>query len=192
MVDDVGDVNQLVRFVARVDVLLEHERDEHALAFEVAEYLREMLADGFVMPAEYTQPGEHGYVMHPLHIDAEGRFSVAAAVWDVGQVTPVHSHETWGVVGIYSGTEGETKYVKPTHDGVPLQVAEDGLRWGPGEVTVCCTTDDDIHRVECVGNEPCIGIHVYGADIGSLRRRSYDPSTGEVTWFTSVWEGTDP
>jgi hypothetical protein len=41
-------------------------------------------------------------------------------------------------------------------------------------VTVCCTTDDDVHRVACGSDEPCIGIHVYGANIGALSRRRYD------------------
>ena len=40
-------------------------------------------------------------------------FSIASAVWNVGQGTPVHGHETWGVVGIYCGVEVETRYEKP-------------------------------------------------------------------------------
>jgi predicted metal-dependent enzyme (double-stranded beta helix superfamily) len=106
----------------------------------------------------------------------------------VGQKTPVHSHETWGVVGIYSGIEGESRYVKPLVDGEPLVLAESGLEWGPGQVSVCCVRDDDVHMVACVGDAPCVGIHVYGTDIGTLSRRAYDPATGEVRWFISQWE----
>jgi predicted metal-dependent enzyme (double-stranded beta helix superfamily) len=57
-----------------------------------------------------------------------------------------------------------------------------------GQVTVCCTTDDDVHAVTAVGDEPAIGIHVYGGNIGTLRRRSYDPATGSVRWFASGWD----
>lgn len=35
---------------------------------------------------------------------------------------------------------------------------------------------------------PTIGIHVYGGDIATIRRRAYDPATGEVTWFVSGWD----
>jgi predicted metal-dependent enzyme (double-stranded beta helix superfamily) len=59
--------------------------------------------------------------------------------------------------------------------------------WTAGQVTVCCTTDDDVHQVRCGGDQPVVGIHVYGADIGTLPRRSYDPQTGAVHWFTSRW-----
>jgi predicted metal-dependent enzyme (double-stranded beta helix superfamily) len=59
----------------------------------------------------------------------------------------------------------------------------------PGQVIVCCTTDQDLHRVSAVGAQPCVGIHVYGGDIGTIRRRSYDVETGDVSWFTSSWGG---
>lgn len=174
-------------FIADLELLVARESNEHRLAHEVATRLRRLLNGDFTLAPEYCRPGDHTYVMYPMHVDPQGRFSVAAAVWDVGQVTPVHGHETWGVVGIYSGIEGETRYVKPNREGVPLEIAEDDLHWSRGQVAVCCTTDDDVHRVACIGDSPCIGIHVYGADIGTLPRRAYDPVTGDVTWFTSTW-----
>jgi predicted metal-dependent enzyme (double-stranded beta helix superfamily) len=124
--------------------------------------------------------------MRPLHVAADGSFSIACAVWNVGQKTPVHGHETWGVVGIHSGVEREVGYVKPVRPDEPLQ-GRPAADWHPGEVTVCCTTDDDVHMVECGSDVPCVGIHVYGSDIGTLRRRSYDPVTGKVSWFVSAW-----
>jgi 3-mercaptopropionate dioxygenase len=177
---------RLARFVSDLEELVERERDEHRLTALVADRLRQALADGIDLPAEVTAPGTDHYVMYPLYVDPAGRFSIASAVWNVGQGTPVHGHETWGVVGIHSGTEHEVSYVKPRVPGVPL--AGDGVHdWTAGDVTVCCTTDDDVHQVSCEGDRPCVGIHVYGADIGTLRRRSYQPDTGEVSWFVSTW-----
>lgn len=181
----------LARFIAAVDSIVEAHTDERIVTQDVAARLTDLLRGGFgpfVLPREFTRPKEHRYVMYPLYVDPRGRFSIASAVWNVGHATAVHSHETWGVVGIYSGIEGETRYVKPESPGHPLVVSVAGLEWGPGQVTVCCTTDDDVHSVECVGDEPCVGIHVYGNDIGMLPRRSYDPTTGAVEWFTSEWE----
>jgi hypothetical protein len=43
--------------------------------------------------------------------------------------------------------------VAPTAS-VPLTPAGE-LLWEPGQVTVCCTTDDDVHAVAAVGTEPC-------------------------------------
>ena len=57
-----------------------------------------------------------------------------------------------------------------------------------GQVTVCCTTDDDVHSVVAEGAEPTVGIHVYGGNIGTLSRPAYDPETGETRWFASGWD----
>ena len=35
----------------------------------------------------------------------------------------------------------------------------------------------------CEANRPCIGIRLYGSDIGTLQRRWYDPDSGRVEWF---------
>ena len=180
---------RLARLVTELEQLVEREHDEHVLTGLVAERLHAALADGIDLPDDVTRPGADRYVMYPLHVDPAGRFSIASAVWNVGQGTPVHGHETWGVVGIHAGVEHEISFEKPAHPGVPL--VENGVHdWAPGEVTICCTTDDDVHQVFCSGEQPCVGIHVYGADIGTLRRRSYQPETGEVSWFVSTW--TEP
>jgi predicted metal-dependent enzyme (double-stranded beta helix superfamily) len=89
------------------------------------------------------------------------------------------------VVGIYSGAEREFRYLKEDGGG-PLTSAGAHV-WERGQVTVCCTTDDDVHAVAAVGDEPTVGIHVYGGNIGTISRRSYDPATGAVRWFTSGW-----
>ncbi|QCW49374.1 hypothetical protein FE634_01170 [Nocardioides dongxiaopingii] len=183
-----SDVPAVAALARAVEELIAQGLDEQALTAAVRAELEAALAAGFELPAEQVRPDPERYVMYPLHVAADGGFSIASAVWDVGQGTPVHGHETWGVVGIYSGVEVETRFEKPARPGVPL-VLEGTDEWGAGQVTVCCTTDDDVHQVRCGGDQPVVGIHVYGADIGTLPRRSYDPATGGVHWFTSRWAG---
>ncbi len=172
--------------VMDVDALVDEFDDEYELTRQIAGRLRDRLAAGMRLPESVTRASEEKYVMYPLYVDPSGRFSIASAVWNIGQGTPVHGHETWGVVGIYSGIEHELSFEKPEQAGVPIAQVSD-TNWKTGEVTVCCTTDDDVHQVFCGSEIPCIGIHVYGADIGTLRRRSYDVDTGEVSWFVSHW-----
>lgn len=174
-------------FVTRVEEVTAHSDDEHVITATVADALRDLLAEGFTLPESHMAAHPDHYVMYPVYVDPQERFSIAAAVWNVGQSTPVHGHETWGVVGIYQGIEHEYRYFKPKHPGEPLQRKEADLSWTPGSVTVCCTTDDDIHEVACGSDIPCIGIHVYGTNIGTLNRRKYDAVTGEVGWFVSTW-----
>lgn len=159
---------------------------ERVVTAAVAELLETALAEGLDLPAEVTAPNPERYVMYPLHVADDESFSVAAAVWDVGQQTPVHDHSVWGVVGIYSGAEREERYAHGDGDGGPLQALDTAI-WNPGQVTVCCTSDQDLHKVSCASEVPCVGIHIYGGDIGTIRRRAIDPATGNYSWFVSAW-----
>ena len=99
---DVPALAELADVVAR---LVSQGLDEHTLTRRVRDELARLLAIGFELPAATTVPDPERYVMYPLHVAADGSFSIASAVWNVGQGTPVHGHETWGVVGIHDGVE---------------------------------------------------------------------------------------
>lgn len=172
--------------VKEIEDLIINHFDEHELTSLVADQLRIALADGINLPASVTRPHTDSYVMYPLHIDPTGRFCIASAVWNIKQETPIHSHETWGVVGIHSGVEHEISFKKPQEGEIP-EPRDKPNDWKAGQVTVCCTTDNDVHKVNCGSSVPCVGIHIYGADIGKIRRRAYNEATGKVTWFTTTW-----
>jgi 3-mercaptopropionate dioxygenase len=178
----------LQTFIDDVEVVVGNTDDQYEITKLVAERLSALLASDYRLPIEFTRPSNDHHVNYPLYIAPDDSWSLACVVWNVGQRTPVHGHETWGVVGIYSGAEREHRYVKPTaaEAGTPLTSAGECV-WERGQVTVCCTTDDDVHSVAAVGDEPTVGIHVYGGNIGTINRRSYDPATGEVRWFVSGW-----
>lgn len=178
--------DEIIQFAQRCEERARSGLDQYQLTAQIRDDLIQVLADGVELPEEFTRPNPDHYVMYPLYVSESGDLSVASAVWNVGQQTPVHGHETWGVVGIYSGLEHERQYEKPTVADIPLVHAGEET-WKPGEVTVCCTTDNDVHEVWSEGNQPCVGIHVYGTDIGEIQRRRYDPETGEQSWFVSSW-----
>jgi hypothetical protein len=128
-----------------------------------------------------------GLVVSSTDDDYEITKRVAERLSDLMACRP--SSTTWGVVGIYSGVEREVRYLKPVASTAGAALTPAGEEpWEPGQVSVCCTTDNDVHAVAAVGNEPTVGIHVYGGNIGTIRRPSYDPATGEARWFVSGWD----
>jgi predicted metal-dependent enzyme (double-stranded beta helix superfamily) len=171
---------------AQVRHILSEGDDEHRVTAAVAAALDDALAEGLEVPAPLRTPDPSHYVMYPLAVADDDSYSIACAVWDVGQRTPIHDHGTWGVIGILSGTEREIRYQLPG-TGAPVRLEERLL--DTGSVAVCCTSDQDVHEVSAASDEPCIGIHVYGADIGRLVRHSYDPVTGQPRDFVSRWPG---
>jgi predicted metal-dependent enzyme (double-stranded beta helix superfamily) len=92
-----------------------------------------------------------------------------ALVWRPGQITRIHDHVTWCVLGVIQGVEHEELF-----DAGLRRVGESDNHVGhvsgfapPG----------DIHRVHNTGDETAISIHVYGTDVtrvGSSARRYYD------------------
>src|SRR5215471_19381832 len=100
----------LQTFIADVDLVVDTTDDEHEITKRIAERLSTLLASDYRLPPEFTRPSTDHHVNYPLHIAAADRWSLAAVVWNIGQRTPVHGHETWGVVGIYEGAEREYRY----------------------------------------------------------------------------------
>jgi predicted metal-dependent enzyme (double-stranded beta helix superfamily) len=176
-------------FIEDVAALVSSIDDEYEITDQVAARLSALLASGFRLPPEVTRPSDERHVTYPLYIAPDDSWSLACVVWNVSQRTPVHGHETWGVAGIYAGAERELRYLKPAASEPARALTPAGEHvWEPGQVTVCCTTDDDVHAVTAIGDEPTVGIHVYGGNIGTLNRRMYDPATGAVQWTVSGWD----
>src|SRR5690625_4804994 len=146
---------------------------EEEITAKVAESLTSALADDLALTSVVTAPDAQKYVMYPLYVAPDNSFCIASAVWNVGQTTPIHGHEVWGVVGIYSGAERELQYALPEPDvSAPVELLDENV-FTPGQVTVCCTSDQVIHKVSAATDEPCIGIHIYGGNIGEIERKTY-------------------
>jgi 3-mercaptopropionate dioxygenase len=130
----------LQTFIDDVGLVVSSTDDEYEITKRVAERLSDLLAGGYRLPPEVTRPSPVHHVTYPLYVAPDDSWSMASVVWDVGQRTPVHGHETWGVVGIYSGVEREVRYLKPVAStaGAALTPAGEEL-WEPGQVSVCCT-----------------------------------------------------
>src|SRR3954451_16565365 len=139
---------KLDTFIEDVASLVSSIDDEYEITNQVAARLSDLLAGDYRLPPEVTRPSNEHHVTYPLYIAPDNSWSLASVVWSPGQRTPVHGHETWGVVGIYAGAERELRYAKPTaaEAGRPLTPAGEHV-WERGQVTVCCTTDDDVHAV---------------------------------------------
>jgi predicted metal-dependent enzyme (double-stranded beta helix superfamily) len=84
--------------------------------------------------------------------------------------TGPHEHRMWVVTAMCSGTETNTFYRR--HGDVLERIT--GRRIAPGELLVLGV--DAIHDVEA-GAEPVSSIHVYGGDLGSMVRSSWDPTS---------------
>ncbi len=153
--------NALATFAADVDRLADRP---HEIGARLAELLAQ---DGWLAP-EHREPDPDSYRQHLLHVSPDRRLSIVALVWLPGQSTPIHDHVSWCIVGVYEGRERETRYRAVESAGSRHLEAVGEIDALPGHVEVIVpSSEEDIHAVTAVGEEPTISIHVYGADIES-------------------------
>ena len=104
-----------------------------------------------------------------------------------GHPTPVHDHLAWGVIGVYSGRQRTMRYRRRDDGSLPgsadLEVVQDEVL--ARGATYPLLPPDDIHRIEALGDEPGISIHVLGTDLRHQKRHVFHPETGTV----EDWEG---
>lgn len=153
----------------------------------------ELLADDAWLPARFMHPSESsgmggGIGMWLLYRAADGDLAFSSLVVPAGSETPVHDHLTWGLVGIYRGTQEETVYRvagSRADDSTPLALSE-VLHLTPGD-HYRLTPDNDIHKVRTTSAETSVSLHLLGNDNGCTWRHQYNPEANSVADFRSGW-----
>jgi len=178
-------MNRLRDFVQQMTHVVErHAADEPRLLDEGEKLLRELILHDDWLPEEFARPSEDSYRQYLLYCDPLERFSVVSFVWQPGQKTPVHDHTVWGLVGVMRGEELCQEY-SPILEKKASHVAK------PGDVDRVSPRIGDIHVVSNAGrSDTAVSIHVYGANIGALRRHTFDPATGRSRDFVSGYHNT--
>jgi predicted metal-dependent enzyme (double-stranded beta helix superfamily) len=151
--------------------------DEHTgwgeTAALVADALHRQLPAPDLLTAEERAGDPRSYRSHLLHAEPDGTFSIVAVVWRPRQVTPIHDHVTWCVVGVLQGVEQEELFRCPTGDYLERAGHSANL---VGSVSGFAPPGD-IHRVHNPTESTTISLHIYGTDIsrvGSSVRHEYD------------------
>lgn len=159
-------VSALDRFIATIDEIVAVENDDRHVVESVCEHLGPLLHETSWLAPEFREPWAERYRPHLVAVAPSRRFSVMSLVWLPGQVTPIHDHICWCVVGVLQGVEREQRF--------SLREDDNGSRWlAPlddylvqvGQVSSLIPPDENIHQVRNAGENLAISIHVYGADL---------------------------
>jgi predicted metal-dependent enzyme (double-stranded beta helix superfamily) len=155
-----------------------HGADEQRMLDEGEKLLRGLIAQDDWLPEEFARPSAESYRQYLLHCDPMERFSVVSFVWMPGQRTPIHDHTVWGLVGVMRGEEQCEEYSTDLKPAGRHPVRR-------GQVDRVSPRIGDVHVVANEGGEVAVSIHVYGANIGAVRRHTYDAASGARRDFVS-------
>lgn len=164
---------------------------EQELLAEGSTLLRDLVSHDDWLPDMFALPLTDKYGQYLLHYDPIGRFSIVSFVWGPGQSTPIHDHTVWGLVGVLRGGEVVRDYRKCA-DGA-LIPPDHIRRLQPGDVETLSPSAGDIHQVSnAFGDKVSISIHVYGANIGQVRRSSFDDSGSSKPFMSGYTNAVMP
>jgi predicted metal-dependent enzyme (double-stranded beta helix superfamily) len=165
-----GTASRFGQFVERMDALVDAKDDPHVIADETGALLESLLPHPEFLQERFREPGVDKYRQHLVHVHPAGRYSIVALVWRPGQATPIHDHRCWCVVGVLQGRELETRYHLYQAPEGEFLVPDGERTYDQGQVCRLVPPNEDIHRVANAGSGGVsISIHVYGADIATLR-----------------------
>jgi predicted metal-dependent enzyme (double-stranded beta helix superfamily) len=185
--DPIDPLRPLRDFVRGMTRLVERTADERTIIVEGRGLLSALLADDRWLPDAYAQANAGEYRQYLLHCDPLERFSVVSFAWGPGARTPVHDHTVWGLVGILRGAESCREYA-PDDGPSGRRVVDGGRehRMEPGAIEAVSPSVGDWHVVSnAMPDRTSVSVHVYGANIGAVRRHMVDPKTGAIADFVS-------
>jgi predicted metal-dependent enzyme (double-stranded beta helix superfamily) len=177
-------IARLRDFVTGMTHLVErHGADEARMLDEGERLLRGLVSHDDWLPEEFAAPSRESYRQYLLYCDPLERFSVVSFVWMPGHRTPIHDHTVWGLVGVMRGEERCDEFSADIK-----KVNSHDVR--PGDVDRVSPRIGDVHVVSNAGDKVAVSIHVYGANIGAVRRHTFDPDTGAPKEFISGYHNT--
>jgi len=163
---------RLRTFIDALSRLVEQDQDEASVLQSGSTLLRELVQHDDWLPPAFAQADPDRYQQYLLFADPQQRFSVVSFVWGPGQRTPVHDHTVWGLVGVLRGAEVAEPFRLDPLDGLVPSGPPATLH--AGDVEAVSPRIGDIHRVSnALADRPSISIHVYGGNIGAVRRTAF-------------------
>jgi predicted metal-dependent enzyme (double-stranded beta helix superfamily) len=170
-------------FIGALAELIDSNPREGDLLHRGGKLLGQLVSYDDWLPEDYARPDPERYQQYLLHADSRQRFSIVSFVWGPGQTTPIHDHRVWGLIGMLRGSEFSQGYTRSSEGDLTADGARIQLQ--PGQVEAVSPKVGDIHQVSnAFDDQVSISIHVYGANIGAVRRAVYQPD-GQEKLFIS-------
>ncbi len=175
-------------FVEDVEDVFRNEKDIHAQAKTVSEYLKKLLAVPGWLEEKLELEEEGGYGRFSLHLDEESGHPgngwwLMASVQKPGQDNLPHDHGvTWVVYGVYKGSIQQRKWrcAFPGEGVDQAQIKESG-RFIQKPGAVAYFLPGEIHDTLNVEEGRSLVVRLESQKLDRVTRFEYNPGTGSMT-----------
>jgi predicted metal-dependent enzyme (double-stranded beta helix superfamily) len=174
---------RLRAFIGALAELIDSNPREGDLLHRGGKLLGQLVSHDDWLPEDFARPDPERYQQYLLHVDSRQRFSIVSFVWGPGQSTPIHDHRVWGLIGMLRGAEYSQGFQRNSDGALITDGSRVQLR--PGQVEAVSPKIGDIHQVSnAFDDQVSISIHVYGANIGAVRRAVYQADGSEKLFIS--------
>ena len=119
-----------------------------------------------------------------LYINNQRLFSARLYIYETGQYTPIHDHNSWGVYGCVSEKVEVVRYRREddeTRLGYARLQETERITMLPGDISVVRPLNDGIHQAGNPVSGTCVMLSIYGTPIRRLYVNQYDPMRNSVS-----------
>ncbi len=129
--------------------------------------MRKLLANNYLLDDVFINGLLEGSEDCTIYKSDLNNFIVQVFVWEGWAQTPIHDHDTWGIMGIYRNQLKVTEYVLKQldqHGSYHLDQTQT-MVVEPGAVCYLIPPDEEIHQIVNPTDQLSVSIHVYGKTI---------------------------
>jgi hypothetical protein len=170
-------------FVADAEALLERLGATEEGFAAIAERLRRLAAEPRILDRPELS-GLHGSASATILCEGAGGSALMLASFPPEAPTPVHNHNSWGILCVVRGTDRYLRWrfedAAGRKDQVRVVLAEE-LTLRAGDVLWFDEPPDDIHSQQGVDG-PAWELVYFGRNPNLVPRAYFDPETGAVTY----------
>jgi predicted metal-dependent enzyme (double-stranded beta helix superfamily) len=164
-------------FIHEVKGILAEDGSSESGLERIAGRMRELARHPELAGEEPSGNIHTGSQSRPLYEDESG-LTLVRAFFGPEQMTPIHSHGSWGVVGVYQGRD-QYQVWRRVDDGTGAGVAQVELVeeriLEAGDAAVLPPPPQDIHAQRGYDGEPTLEYVLFGANTMTLPRLYFDP-----------------
>ena len=196
---------RLGAFIAEVRTIVARATSPIEAVAALREPFSRLLADRTWLPSAFRQPSPQsgmggGISSWLVYRSADRSLTLMSLVVPPGSATPVHDHLSWGLVGLYDGTQQERVFRELGRRGDGRRQLElmTVRQLQAGEFYDLIPPENDIHSVKTTSSTPSISLHLLANDIGCIWRHTYDPEKSTTSPFRSGYtnvrcdDGSEP
>lgn len=170
----------LGRFINDMDFFVEkYGSDQQALVQAGISSLRKLMSNPDFLSPGFVHAVTHGEDEGRLYTSPEHGYYIQFFAWPAGCKSPVHNHNTWGIMGVMHNCLHVTEYdlEMNTSDRFDVKHSE-SFEAHAGAIVYLTSPDNEIHCVQNSSDEMSYSLHIYGQEMTNTSQ--FDLKTGEV------------